>query len=117
MRYASKEFPILVFIGPSSSGKSTIAEWLQQQSLVDLNPTYTTRPIRTTDEIHTTHVFVSDSEFDDLLRSGRFLRTERLFNLPFRYGLTKIVQPQDKAVPLILLRRSEERRVGKECRS
>jgi guanylate kinase len=80
--------PVVVVIGPSGSGKSSVVRELHRRGLVDVRPTWTTRPRRadeTRDSLE--HRFVSDANFDWLDRHGFFLDTVAMFGLPHRYGL------------------------------
>src|SRR5205085_11400244 len=82
--------PVVVVIGPSASGKSTLVRELHRLGLVDVRPTWTTRPIRP-DEADGSleHRFVTDAEFDRLKNAGFFLDTVEMFGLPYRYGLPR----------------------------
>jgi len=65
--------PLIVLVGKTCSGKSTIADFLEDQYLVHRVRTYTTRPPREgeTDEYH----FISDEEFDKMKADGEFFET------------------------------------------
>ena len=56
--------PLYLFIGRSSSGKTTVADILESQYGLTQTTSYTTRPPRYDGEI--AHIFVSDAEFDNL---------------------------------------------------
>lgn len=56
--------PLYLFIGRSASGKTTIADILEQKYGLVQTSSYTTRPPRYEGEIG--HVFISDAEFDKL---------------------------------------------------
>ena len=56
--------PLLLFVGKSSSGKTTIANFLEQKYGYHQVQSYTTRPPRYKGEVG--HTFVSDEEFDGL---------------------------------------------------
>lgn len=56
--------PLYLFVGRSASGKSTIANILEEQYNLPQVQSYTTRPKRY--ETESGHTFVSDSEFDEL---------------------------------------------------
>ena len=91
--------PPLVLIGPSSVGKSTLAQMLEMAGGYELLRSYTTRP-RRTGEDDTTHLFVSDTEFDRLEAAGAFIGSTELFG--HRYGLPR--QLPEGQRPIILLR-------------
>lgn len=96
---------ILVIIGPSAAGKSTIVQNLHRQGVLEVTPTWTTRPARPGELSKAVeHAFVTDAEFDNLLKEGFFLETVQLFGLDFRYGLPRIIQTQPGAIPTIMLR-------------
>lgn len=80
--------PVLVFIGPSASGKSSVVRELHEAGVISVHPTWTTRP-RRGDEVDGSleHRFVTPEEFDELCARDFFLDTVMLFGLPYRYGL------------------------------
>jgi guanylate kinase len=81
---------LLLLIGPSASGKSTVARALADQRLVNLLPTWTTRPRRRDEQGGTAeHRFVDDDGFDRLSGQGAFLLEGSHRGLPYRYGLPR----------------------------
>jgi guanylate kinase len=107
MMFTSNDISILVVIGPSGTGKSTAIRLLSSQHLIEVVPTWTTRPARL-DELENgiEHKFVSEPEFQKALNSGLLLETRRMFGLPYLYGLPKIEKPVLERIPLIVLRAS-----------
>ena len=93
--------PILVIIGPSAAGKSTIADELQQQKLIHLTPIVTERPQRP-GELGTNHIFVSKQEFSRRQEKGEILVSVQPFGLPHRYGLEAVKFPVGRVASLIL---------------
>jgi guanylate kinase len=82
---------LLVVIGPSASGKSSIVRELSACGLVHLHATWTTRPRRPDEGAECIeHRFVSAAEFALAEASGRFLETATISNLPYRYGLPHV---------------------------
>jgi guanylate kinase len=80
--------PLLVIIGPSASGKSSLARELHRRRLVSVRPTWTTRARRPDEQAGSVeHRFVSDATFDRLEERGHFVDTVTMFGLPHRYGL------------------------------
>lgn len=95
---------IVVFIGPSGSGKSAVVTELVNQGVINLVPTYTTRPRRLSEAgAQIDHVFVDEVEFDSLEVSGKFLATTRMFSLPYRYGLQPVSESSE-IVSAVMLR-------------
>jgi guanylate kinase len=80
--------PVVVVIGPSGSGKSSVVRELHRRGVVHVRTTWTTRP-RRADESRDCieHRFVSEADFDWLERAGYFIDTVTMFGLPYRYGL------------------------------
>lgn len=97
--------PVLVIIGPSASGKSSLVRSLHQRGLVKVHPTWTTRP-RRHDEVAGApeHRFVSEEVFDDLAAQGFFLDTVQLFGLPYRYGLPPLTPSSAGPLDVVMLR-------------
>jgi guanylate kinase len=97
--------PLLVFIGPSGSGKSTAVRALHHRGLIEVTPSWTTRP-RRDDEANGTveHRFVSDDTFSALEGGGGFLEVVRPFDLPYRYGLPRVEDPSGGRVAAIMVR-------------
>jgi guanylate kinase len=94
---------VVVLIGPSGSGKSSVVRELHARGLVSVRPTWTTRP-RRADETDGSveHRFVSDAEFDHLTAGRYFLDTVAMFGMPYRYGLPK--QTCGNGVEVVMLR-------------
>lgn len=105
MHFASKTHPLLVIIGPSGSGKSSVIQELVSQGLIEVTPTWTTRPPRDGELASAIeHRFVSVDEFNRYEANDHFLETVELFGLPYRYGLPRVKVPEHGRVPLIMLR-------------
>lgn len=101
----SRRDPLLAVIGPSGAGKSTAVRALAAAGVVEVTPSWTTRPPRAGElERCVEHRFVSDREFDALERRGFFVETVRPFGLPYRYGVPAVGRPAGRAVPLVMLR-------------
>ena len=80
--------PVVAVIGPSGSGKSSVVRELHRRGLVDVRPTWTTRPRRADEpDGSVEHRFVSDDNFRWLEQHGYFLDTTTMFGLPYRYGM------------------------------
>lgn len=94
-----------MFIGPSASGKSSVARALHRGGVIAVTPSWTTRP-RRRDEARGSieHRFVTEHEFDRLEGAGFFLATVEMFGLPYRYGLPAVEAAADGAVPAIMVR-------------
>lgn len=100
----AKEDPLLVLIGPSAVGKTSLVQALQRKNRVLLTPSWTTRPLRTANESESDHVFVDEVAFHDAAASGFFVETAQLFGMPFWYGLPKVKQGGASEVPVVVLR-------------
>ena len=57
---------IILLVGKSASGKSTIAKYLEDEYGIKQVLSYTTRPMREGEEDNPTHIHVTDEEFDEL---------------------------------------------------
>ena len=74
MNGPSKSAPLIVVAGPSGVGKSTIVrEALQRNPNIWLSVSVTTRPPRPGEVDGVDYMFVSNSEFDQLIESGGLL--------------------------------------------
>jgi guanylate kinase len=105
MQPIESDSPLLVIIGPSGSGKSSAIEALASRGIVEVTPSWTTRPPRNGEiKDSVEHRFVSETEFDKHQEQGFFLEVVQPFDLPFRYGLPALSKPADNKVPLIMLR-------------
>lgn len=96
---------LLVFIGPSGSGKSAVVRELHRRGVIEVTPSWTTRP-RRDDEHGSTidHRFVTEDDFTALAEAGYFLEVVRPFGLPYRYGLPPVEGPSDGRVAAIMVR-------------
>ena len=72
---------LYLFVGKSASGKSTIANMLEEQYGHKQVWSYTTRPRRCEDEKY--HIFINDEEFDQLDELAAYTEYNG-----FRYGTT-----------------------------
>lgn len=72
---------LLLFVGKSASGKTTIANLLEERYGLKQVSSYTTRPQRHEGEIG--HVFISNEEFDQLGKLAAYTEYNG-----FRYGTT-----------------------------
>lgn len=105
MTVLSRRDPLLAVIGPSGAGKSTAVRALAAAGVVEVTPSWTTRPRRPGElERCVEHRFVTEPEFDELDRGGFFVESVRMFGLPYRYGLPAVPRPERGAVPLLMLR-------------
>lgn len=108
MTHITPNQPILIVVGPSATGKTSAIEILHNKGIIEVTPTWTTRPRRSDEDKRTVeHRFVDNEKFDDLLEEGFFLETSTMFGLDYRYGLPKVAIPYEAhSVPTIMLRSS-----------
>lgn len=101
-----KLVPPVIFIGPSGAGKSSVVGFLRELGVIELIPSWTTRPMRSLEEGRFgDHVFVTNAEFDSALEAGVFAATAKPFDLEFRYGLPEFRYMNfGKKIPALLLR-------------
>ena len=105
MTVLSRRDPLLVIVGPSGAGKSTAVRALAAAGVVEVTPSWTTRPRRPGElERCVEHRFVREREFDELERRGFFVESIRMFGLSYRYGVPAVPRPESRAVPLLMLR-------------
>lgn len=105
MSFTSKRLPVLGVIGTSGSGKSTIIRKLHDLGIIQVNPTWTTRPPRPDDEeLGVEHVFVSDADFDRKAQNGDFIEVVSMFGLPFRYAVPRLAASRPGRPSLLMLR-------------
>ncbi len=96
---------LLVVIGPSGSGKSSVIRELQRRGVLRVHPTWTDRPSRDDERSGSAeHRFISDAAFDRLCSQGFFLQTAALPGLPFRYGLPALHPPVGGPIDAVILR-------------
>jgi guanylate kinase len=97
--------PLLVFIGPSGTGKSSIVRELDARGVVRVHPTWTSRPRRAEELVDAIeHHFVSEAEFLERRAAGFFLQSVQMFGLPHWYGLPPVARSDDGRVDCVMLR-------------
>ena len=95
---------LLVFIGPSGVGKSTIVAALVESGIIEVTPTWTDRPKRP-GEVELEHRFTDTKTLDRMAVEGYFAHTPlQLFGLPYKYASPKIAQPLHGRVPAVMAR-------------
>lgn len=94
----------IILIGASATGKSTVAAALEADSLVKVQPTFTTRNLRPCEQTDQPcdHSFLSDERFGQLARAGNFITTACLYGS--EYGVP--VPELDDLPPLFVLKPS-----------
>jgi guanylate kinase len=98
---------LLVIIGPSGAGRSSALRLLHDQKVVEVTPSWTTRPLRNDESEDTLeHRFVDEATFKQKAGEGYFLETAQLFGLPYLYGLPKLEKPKGGRVATVMLRAS-----------
>lgn len=77
-------FPIVIS-APSGAGKTTLARLLiESMSNLDISVSYTTRPIRGNEQDGVDYNFISDADFDHMVKAGDFLEWAAVHG--HRYG-------------------------------
>lgn len=102
---AANEVPPLVLIvsGPSGSGKSTLVQKVLELPGTMPSVSCTTRPRRATESSGKCYDFVSETEFDAMVRRGEFLEYARVFG-KHSYGTPKkwLEESRKKGLDLVL---------------
>ncbi len=75
---------IIVLVGESASGKSTLADYISKHSSFTKIVTYTTRPPREGEVNGVDYNFISDAEFETLKANGFFI--ENAVYREWKYG-------------------------------
>lgn len=107
MSYLEPNGRLLVIIGPSGTGKTSALNLLHDQGVVEVTPSWTTRPPRE-DEANDTleHRFVDEAAFTKKKDEGYFLDSAKMFDLPYWYGLPKLEKPKGSRVATVMLQAS-----------
>jgi guanylate kinase len=102
---AAEPQPPLVFIvsGPSGSGKSTLVAKILEVPGTMFSISYTTRPPRVTESPGKWYDFVSEAEFERMVRQGEFLEHARVFGR-HHYGTPRhwLEESRRKGLDLVL---------------
>lgn len=89
---------MIILIGPSASGKTEIAKILLQKYYKKKVVTHTTRPIRPSEIQDIDYHFVSNKEFNELIKNKAFVETTLYNN--FLYG-TSFDELEDNKVLIV----------------
>ncbi len=104
MKYLTSSAPLLIFIGPSGTGKSTIIQELIETNVIELTPTWTDRP-RRDGEAEIEHVFVTPQVLNKKFKEEYFAHPPiQLFGLPYKYAAPKIPIPKPGKIPSLMSR-------------
>lgn len=96
---------LLAVLGPSGTGKSTVVRELHRRGVIEVTPSWTTRPRRPDERGGSIeHRFVGEEEFTARQDAGAFLEVVQMFGLPYRYGLPPVGEPAGGRVPAIMVR-------------
>jgi guanylate kinase len=102
--YLSSSDKLLLIIGPSAVGKSSVATELEKAGIIELTPTWTDRPKRQ-DEVGAEHMYVSPSVLDAQAAKGYFVHPPlTFFGLPYRYAMPRILRPAAGKISCVLAR-------------
>jgi guanylate kinase len=94
---------VIVLIGASAVGKSTVAEYLCANDIVDATPTWATRKPRPGEqETPYDHHFVDDGEFDRQSAAGGFIDAHAIYGA--RYGIPPLMKPAPGKEALVVLK-------------
>jgi guanylate kinase len=103
---------LLAILGPSGSGKSTLVRELQSRGLIELTPSWTTRPRRADEgDAAIEHLFVGEDRFAEKCDDGAFLEVVELFG--YRYGLPPVLAPPPGQAATVMVRAPLMDLVGK----
>jgi len=94
---------VLIVSGPSGSGKSTLVQKILELPGTMPSVSSTTRPRRATEASGKCYDFVTDAEFDAMVRRGEFLEYARVFGR-HSYGTPKkwLEESKSKGLDLVL---------------
>jgi guanylate kinase len=100
---ADREPIVFVVSGPSGSGKSTLVQKLLELPGTMLSISCTTRPARPTESPGKWYDFVSEADFERLVREGAFLEHARVFGR-HSYGTPRkwLDQARERGLDLVL---------------
>jgi guanylate kinase len=104
MPYLKPDDRLLVIIGPSGTGKTSALRLLHDQGVVEVTPSWTTRPARDDERDGSLeHRFVDEPTFAKQADTDYFLETAQMFGLPYWYGLPKLEEPKGSRVATVML--------------
>lgn len=78
---------ILITVGPSCAGKTSMTERLLTYYIYRLAPSHTTRPMREGETNGFPYYFITDEEFERMNSSNEFLQTTNVHG--YKYGMAR----------------------------
>tara|TARA_Y100001970_G_C14243123_1_gene866173 strand:- start:1727 stop:2359 length:633 start_codon:yes stop_codon:yes gene_type:complete len=77
---STKDGIMVVLSSPSGAGKTTLVKKISQQENFVISVSHTTRKPRTNEIDGKDYIFVSDKEFQNLIKNNKFLEYAKVFN-------------------------------------
>ena len=93
---SEKDGVMVVLSSPSGAGKTTLVKMLSKLDSFDVSISHTTRQPRPNETSNKDYFFISESEFNRLIKNGEFLEYAKVFNNFYGTTRTPVIDKLDK---------------------
>ena len=93
---SEKDGVMVVLSSPSGAGKTTLVKMLSKLDSFDVSISHTTRQPRPNETSNKDYFFISESEFNRLIKNGEFLEYAKVFNNFYGTTRTPVIDKLNK---------------------
>ncbi len=96
-----KDGIVVILSSPSGAGKTTLAKKIAQENNFKISISYTTRKPRTNEQNGKDYFFISDEEFENLIKNKQFLEYAKVFENYYGSSKSQVFENLNKGENVI----------------